>query len=106
MNQRLPIGLEGQFKQHAYYAIVVILDLRNQLLPAGQQDRLELLDNGRIFEPNVVRRGMFEAGLDPPSAQDLAQLFKPDLLADVVEDDSQDTALHGRSGVGGSEAQS
>src|ERR1022692_2102599 len=95
--QRFPASLELQFKQHTDDAIVVILDLRNQLFSAAQYDWFQPLDDGWILEANIVRSGMLEAGLNPPRAQDVAQLLKPDLVADIVENNSQDGTLHGRN---------
>src|ERR1039458_7139717 len=52
--QRFPAGLELQFKQHTDDAIVVILDLRNQLFSAAQYDWFQPLDDGWILEANII----------------------------------------------------
>src|SRR5271166_541196 len=97
LHQGIPVSLKAQLKQHADYAVVVILDLRAQRFPAAQHYRIEPLYYRRLFEADILGRSMFEATLNPLRAQDLAQLVQPDFFTDVVENDAQDGTLHSYS---------
>jgi hypothetical protein len=88
--QALPLAREGQLKNDAYHPIVVILDLRLQTFPVGQDNGLHPLHHGRPGKTYICRGGALESWRYRPGSHNAPHLIQVNLLTHVVEDHHQD----------------
>ena len=94
----MPVAGKRQFEDHADYAVVEIFDLALQALAAFQNQWFQDFFYRRTLEADVARSHVFEAGVDGAGAEDVAQLVKANLFADVELDHDQNRAAKGASG--------
>ncbi len=95
LDELVPVAGERQLEDQADDAVIVVLDLTFEALAAVEDQRVESFFDGRTLVANVSRSLVLEAGFGGAGSEDLAELVKTDLFADVELDQDQNRPTQG-----------